>query len=131
LTSNEPHSSDKSGPSDPSKKALLFVADGVLGAAALVVLGVFAGNWLDAKLHTAPWWSVGLSMLGGGLGLWRLCVKALALDDGGKGKTLTAGAGKSPVKKSSAQGQASSAEGDSGASAPKAAYERFMDEERD
>lgn len=106
---------------------MMFVVDGVMGAAILVVIGVFAGNWLDAKLHTAPWLSVGLSMAGGGLGLWRLCVKALALDDGSK-VSIKGRESKTSSNQISESGRSVQ---DGSASAPKAAYERFMDEEKD
>lgn len=112
----------------------MSVADGVLGAAILVVVGVFAGNWLDERLHTAPWMSVGLAMLGGGLGLWRLCIKALALDTSGSGKkagTLTGRGTKQFPPKPSTTGSSGGADQDGGTSAPKAAYERFMDDEQD
>lgn len=109
----------------------MFVMDGVLGAAVLVVMGVAGGNWLDEKLHTAPWWSVGLSVVGGGLGLWRLCVKALALDDAGKGKRPTSTGRKSGGKKSSSSTSSGSADGERDASAPRPAYERFTEDEQD
>lgn len=147
MTPNEPGASDKS---DNSKKAMMFVMDGVLGAAALVLVGVFAGNWLDEKLHSAPWWSLGLSMLGGGLGLWRLCVKAMALDTGGSGKKLTGAkkrgatsslsgeetaapsgeeveTGTTPGQRGADRGPYGQAVQDGGTSAPKAAYEHFTD----
>lgn len=109
---------------------MMFVMDGVLGAAALVIVGVFAGNWLDAKLHTAPWWSLGLSMLGGGLGLWRLCMKAMALDTGGSGRTVT-GTRKSPSRSVKGGEETEATAQDGGTSAPKAAYEHFMDDNSD
>ncbi len=132
----------------------MFVMDGVLGAAALVLVGVFAGNWLDEKLHTAPWWSLGLSMLGGGLGLWRLCVKAMALDTGGSGKKLTgvrkrgahlslsseetatpsgeeAETGTTPGKQGTDRGAYGQAVQDGGTSAPRAAYEHFTEDNSD
>ncbi|MCC6976839.1 MAG: AtpZ/AtpI family protein [Candidatus Melainabacteria bacterium] len=62
----------------------MFVAgDAVIGAAVLVMLGVWGGGYLDEKLHTAPWGSLGLSILGGVLGLWRMIKKATALDTPG------------------------------------------------
>lgn len=62
----------------------MFVAgDAMLGAAVLVVLGVWAGNFLDEKLHSAPWCSLGLSILGGVLGIWRMIKKATSLDTPG------------------------------------------------
>ncbi|MBA3859396.1 MAG: hypothetical protein C0507_21030 [Cyanobacteria bacterium PR.3.49] len=62
----------------------MFVAgDAMLGAAVLVMLGVWGGGYLDDKLHTGPWCSLGLSVLGGVLGLWRMVKKATALDTPG------------------------------------------------
>lgn len=62
------------------KQAMFAVSDAVLGAAVLLALGVYGGGFLDSKLHTAPWLSVGLALLGGGLGLARMVMKANALD---------------------------------------------------
>lgn len=61
------------------KQAMFQVSDGVLGAAVLIVIGVFGGNWLDAKFNTAPWMLITLSVLGGGLGLGRLVKKAMEI----------------------------------------------------
>lgn len=61
------------------KRALFAVSDAVLGAAVLLAIGVYAGNWLDQQLHTAPWLSFGLALLGGGLGLARMVMKANSL----------------------------------------------------
>lgn len=58
----------------------MVVADSVIGAAVLVFLGVLGGNFVDDKFHTAPWGSIGLSLLGGTLGLWRMVKKAMAID---------------------------------------------------
>ena len=62
------------------QKALLVVSDGVLGAGALIMLGVWGGNMLDDRFHTAPWISLVLSLSLGGLGLARLVSKANQLD---------------------------------------------------
>lgn len=63
------------------KAALMTVADGVLGAAALVVIGMWAGGWLDQKFATAPWLSIGLSLAGAAAGLTRLVIKAINIKD--------------------------------------------------
>jgi F0F1-type ATP synthase assembly protein I len=62
------------------KGALMTVADGVLGAAVLVVVGMWLGGWLDQKLNTAPWLSIGLSLTGAGVGLARLVIKAINIE---------------------------------------------------
>ncbi len=62
------------------KKALFQVSDGILGAAVLIALGVWGGNWLDSRLHTAPWLSLILCLLGGSFGLARLVGKAMSID---------------------------------------------------
>jgi F0F1-type ATP synthase assembly protein I len=71
---------DSNEENSQGRRALMAVSDGVLGAAVLLAAGVYGGAWLDTKLHTAPWLSVGLSILGGGLGLARMVVKATELD---------------------------------------------------
>jgi len=65
------------------QRNMFVVSDLVLGAAVLIMLGVWGGGFLDEKLHTAPWGSLGLSILGGGLGLWRMIKKASSLDTPG------------------------------------------------
>lgn len=65
------------------QRAMFVVSDAVLGAAVLIMLGMWAGGFADDKLHTAPWGSLGLSILGGGLGLWRMVKKASSLDTPG------------------------------------------------
>ncbi len=65
------------------QRTMFVVSDAVLGAAVLVVVGMWVGGFADAKLHTAPWGSIGLSLLGGGLGLWRMVKKASSLDTPG------------------------------------------------
>jgi len=66
---------------------MMVVGDGVLGAAVLVIIGVYAGNWLDDRFHTAPAISFVLSILGGGAGLARLVSKANSLDSGPASKS--------------------------------------------
>lgn len=73
------------------KEALFTVSDAVLGAAVLLAIGVYGGGWLDKQLHTAPWFSMGLALLGGGVGLARMVMKAQALgksDPGMPSKTI-------------------------------------------
>ncbi|MBA3993553.1 MAG: hypothetical protein C0469_08505 [Cyanobacteria bacterium DS2.3.42] len=65
------------------QRAMFVVSDAVLGAAVLIMVGMWAGGFADDKLHTAPWGSLGLSVLGGGLGLWRMVKKASSLDTPG------------------------------------------------
>ncbi len=65
------------------QRTMFVVSDAVLGAAVLVMLGVWGGGFLDDKLHSAPWCSLSLSILGGGLGLWRMVKKATSLDTKG------------------------------------------------
>lgn len=65
---------------EQSTQSMMVVADSVIGAAVLVFIGVWAGNFADDKFHTAPWGSIFLSLLGGCLGLWRMVKKAMAID---------------------------------------------------
>jgi F0F1-type ATP synthase assembly protein I len=62
------------------QQTVMVVGDGVLGAGLAIMLGVWGGNMLDDRFHTAPWISLTLSLLGGGLGLARLVSKANQLD---------------------------------------------------
>lgn len=71
------------------RTALVTVGDAVLGAAVMVLIGVWAGGFLDQKLNTGPWLSLTLSIVGGGLGLWRMVKKAMQLDTGPVPKTAT------------------------------------------
>lgn len=45
---------------------------GVLGWIVVVpmLIGVFAGRWLDGRYHTGLFWTAPLLMLGAGLGCW-------------------------------------------------------------
>lgn len=62
------------------RRAFAAVSDGVIGAAVLLAAGVYGGSWFDSRFHTSPWFTIGLSMLGGILGLLRMVIKAIALD---------------------------------------------------
>lgn len=75
---------------DGGKNPLLLVSDAIIGAAVLVVVGMWAGAFLDRKLNTTPWLSLLCSLIGAGLGLWRMVAKAMELD-----KSTT----KAPTKK--------------------------------
>lgn len=66
---------------DYLKRALFAASDGILGAAILIFIGMQAGSWLDSKLQSTPWISVVLCLIGGGLGLTRMVLKVLALED--------------------------------------------------
>ena len=62
--------SPKKSPSTPSdKQASALVAAGLQ---ITVIVGVFviAGHWLDAKNAAAPWFTLGGSIVGIGLGLY-------------------------------------------------------------
>jgi F0F1-type ATP synthase assembly protein I len=61
-------------------KAMLAVGDGVIGAAVLIIIGIYLGLYLDKKFMTSPWFTLGLLFLGGGIGLARLVMKAMNLD---------------------------------------------------
>jgi F0F1-type ATP synthase assembly protein I len=61
------------------KQAMFTVSDGVIGAAVLVAAGIFGGQWLDNHFHTAPMYTIVLSIIGGGLGLGRLVMKAMKI----------------------------------------------------
>ena len=60
-------------------QTMIAVGDGILGAALLIVLGMYLGNFIDGKLMTTPWFAIVLSLTGGGLGLYRFVQKALSL----------------------------------------------------
>ncbi len=103
------------------RKALFTVSDAVLGAAVLLVIGVYGGDWLDKQLHTSPWLSVGLALLGGGLGLARMVIKANSLDTGK--------ADRRPKKKTAdGTGAAAIPSTKSDPTKPRAPYEDYSDE---
>ena len=60
--------------------AMLTVGDGILGAALLVILGVYGGDFLDRKFGITPWMTILLPVVGAGLGLYRFVIKAISLD---------------------------------------------------
>lgn len=64
------------------KRAMFAVSDAVLGAAVLLAIGVYAGSWLDKQFNCSPLCSVGLALLGGSIGLYRMVAKARGLDTG-------------------------------------------------
>ena len=108
------------------KRALFAVSDAVLGAAVLLCLGVYGGAWLDTRLHTSPWLSVSLSILGAGLGLARMVMKANALDTRSK-TTSSVKTGEPGAAKRMSE---SSSSFQDGSVAPKLPFERFSDEEQ-
>ena len=116
------HTADSSE-STNLKKALFQVSDGILGAAILIFLGVMGGNWLDAKLHTSPWLSIALSMLGGGLGLYRLVRKAMLIGD------MPSSSGLRRKPRGPKPGSDSSASASQSGSGPRPAYQKWDDEE--
>ncbi len=63
-----------------TNKAMLAVADGVIGAGVLLVLGICLGHYLDQRLASTPWLTIILCFVGGGAGLARLVLKAIALN---------------------------------------------------
>ncbi|MBI4534439.1 MAG: AtpZ/AtpI family protein [Candidatus Melainabacteria bacterium] len=67
-------------PQDDLIKAFATAGDAVLGAAILTGLGAWSGFWLDDKLHTSPWLAIFLALLGSGLGLARMVLKATELE---------------------------------------------------
>jgi len=50
--------------------------ESIIGCAVLVALGVWAGQYLDKQFHTELW-TIGLALLGAGLGLARMVMKAM------------------------------------------------------
>jgi F0F1-type ATP synthase assembly protein I len=62
--------------STDTKQAMFAAGDAVIGAAVLVGIGIFAGGWLDGKLHTGPWLTILFALTGIGLGMWRMVKKA-------------------------------------------------------
>ncbi|HEY9792632.1 MAG TPA: AtpZ/AtpI family protein [Candidatus Obscuribacterales bacterium] len=61
------------------KQSMVQASDAVIGAALLVGLGVWIGTMLDSKLHSAPWFTITLSLIGAGLGLWRMIRKGIQM----------------------------------------------------
>ena len=67
-------------------KAIASASDAVLGAALLTGLGAWGGLFLDEKLNASPWFAVTLGLMGGGLGLGRMLMKALAAEKESEGR---------------------------------------------
>ncbi len=63
-----------------TNKAMLTVADGVIGAGILLVMGIWLGHYLDQKFASTPWLTIILCFVGGGTGLARLVIKAINLN---------------------------------------------------
>lgn len=63
-----------------TNKAMLTVADGVIGAGVLLILGICLGHYLDQKFGSTPWLTIILCFAGGGVGLARLVIKAINLN---------------------------------------------------
>jgi F0F1-type ATP synthase assembly protein I len=61
-------------------KYLAAAGDAAVSLTVLILLGVYGGKWLDDHFHTAPWWTLGLSVTGMCLGLWRIIAKTLKMD---------------------------------------------------
>lgn len=81
LTENKEQESTKPGP-NYSPTPLGLATEAVLGTAVLIGLGVWAGNWLDAKFDTDPIFTVLLPILGVILGLARMVKMAFDSDSG-------------------------------------------------
>ena len=60
--------------------ALASAGESVLAIAVLAGLGVWGGTKLDEVIHSSPWFTIGLSLLGVGLGLTRMVIKAMATE---------------------------------------------------
>ena len=56
--------------------ALASAGESVLAIAVLAGLGVWGGTKLDDLVHCSPLFTIGLSLLGVGLGLARMVIKA-------------------------------------------------------
>ena len=62
--------SPKKSPATPSDKQVWALASSGLQITIIVGIFVFAGHWLDARFTTAPWFTLGGSIVGIGLGLY-------------------------------------------------------------
>jgi hypothetical protein len=65
------------GPPREVMQGIASAGDAVIGTAVLAGFGAWGGMWLDDKFHTAPWLTVALALIGVGLGLARMVVKAM------------------------------------------------------
>ncbi len=64
-------------PKSELTQALATGGEAVVGIGLLSGLGAWGGTFLDGKFHTTPLLAIVLSLLGLGLGLTRMVVKAL------------------------------------------------------
>jgi F0F1-type ATP synthase assembly protein I len=71
---------DKGNDIKELSKYLSAAGDAAVSLTVLIVVGVYGGNWLDNHFHTMPWWTLGLSISGLCLGLWRIIAKTLKMD---------------------------------------------------
>jgi F0F1-type ATP synthase assembly protein I len=72
-------------PRDSDKKnqvvtALASAGEFVLAMAILAALGVWVGTKIDESLHTSPWFTISLALVGVCLGLARMVLKAIATE---------------------------------------------------
>ena len=68
---------EKKDDSAETWKQLAGAGESILACAILVALGVWGGGHLDERFHTAPLLQVGLALLGAGLGLARMVMRAM------------------------------------------------------
>lgn len=118
---------DKQKEENDLKRAMFAVSDAVLGAAVLLALGVYGGAWIDNKLHSSPWVSVTLSILGAGLGLARMVAKANALESKSKPKSSREDSRESKSPQTGGQNAGGSNPSDSKTCLP---FEQFTQEEQ-
>lgn len=47
-----------------------------------IVVFVFVGVWLDGRLHTSPWFTIGLTFVGAAGGMYSMYRRAMAAQQG-------------------------------------------------
>jgi F0F1-type ATP synthase assembly protein I len=68
------------GDDDSLISSLASAGESVLAIGVLSGLGAWGGFQLDQRFHCQPWLAIGLALLGMGLGLTRMIMKALAAE---------------------------------------------------
>ncbi len=83
----EPNEGRKKGPFSPKQRSMPSGAEfaGIgLQFGMTIVVFVFGGMWLDGKLHTTPWFTIGCTFAGAAGGFYSMYRRATAAQRDGE-----------------------------------------------